>query len=667
MSIWVVLLILLIFVAVIVAGIILTLGLNHVIYGSAETIKSPVSTSIFEAAALSQRNWESILKNEEVGSLMESAPTMYAYKDLIHRLPYFGNKGLIHNKHNGQLKLFLSELQFLTHYSQGKTLVIYAGAAPSNKIPMLSALFPDVHFVLVDPNEVYALWGAQDQYDEEHIDKFLYFSVAQSAKNSPGHKLRVDRGRTNPIINMFGVGHIKRSDAKPISLTHIGSEISKLTHKFYIIEDFYTITISKFLRNIKTRGTISTVLFMSDIRTTDNYESPSDLDVLFNSAQQYNWVKELGPDAYMLKFRCPYGFGSKEKTNAVYLRSPHMHDDFELCSIPLLENYYQKKFMYLKGDAIWLQAFSRPSSTETRLVGTTLEECEYDIREYEERHFFYNKIHRPLGWHSSHEAYLNTTLGIDRCGDCALMCQIVFEYVSKFKTGNVLGIIKDVLHSTSRNIRDKSGHGLYYWKYKRVPNLPIHLASLSLSRHLYTSSKSPVWTPITEQDAATHYGEDLRWVMSHLSTSIKGLGGINSEPYTITEIPNLYELSIGGATYQLLKAGTFVESCLANSISKCAGIDVQSTALLTLTKLEHSSNLTKTYSLIEGDWLNHINGPLTVCLGNLPMDVYWYFLDFYFRRGVAVRALAPVDQNACMDCIKEIDGFQYYVMEVKLA
>lgn len=53
--------------------------------------------------------------------------------------------------HWGQRKLLFSEIEFLTQFGSPKHLVLYAGAAPGTHITYLSSLFPDYHFVLVDP------------------------------------------------------------------------------------------------------------------------------------------------------------------------------------------------------------------------------------------------------------------------------------------------------------------------------------------------------------------------------------------------------------------------------------------------------------------------------------------------------------------------------------
>ena len=57
--------------------------------------------------------------------------------------------------HYGQMKLFASEMKFLTTYtgacSGELTTVVYAGAAPGHHIPLLAKLFPSCQFLLYDP------------------------------------------------------------------------------------------------------------------------------------------------------------------------------------------------------------------------------------------------------------------------------------------------------------------------------------------------------------------------------------------------------------------------------------------------------------------------------------------------------------------------------------
>ena len=58
--------------------------------------------------------------------------------------------------HWGQLKLFLSEVEFLTKVyalNQQEIWFVYAGAAPGQHIKFLAKLFPKIHFELYDPNK----------------------------------------------------------------------------------------------------------------------------------------------------------------------------------------------------------------------------------------------------------------------------------------------------------------------------------------------------------------------------------------------------------------------------------------------------------------------------------------------------------------------------------
>ena len=56
--------------------------------------------------------------------------------------------------HWGQRKLLLSEIEFLTLIGRNDlrgATVVYARAGPGTHIPQLTRMFPQVHFILVDP------------------------------------------------------------------------------------------------------------------------------------------------------------------------------------------------------------------------------------------------------------------------------------------------------------------------------------------------------------------------------------------------------------------------------------------------------------------------------------------------------------------------------------
>eukprot|EP01012_Entosiphon_sulcatum_P005660 TRINITY_DN1254_c0_g1_i4.p2 TRINITY_DN1254_c0_g1~~TRINITY_DN1254_c0_g1_i4.p2 ORF type:complete len:801 (+),score=102.49 TRINITY_DN1254_c0_g1_i4:5033-7435(+) len=68
-------------------------------------------------------------------------------------IPYRTRRGETRTAvHCGQVKLLLSEIEFLTQHCTGPDcLVLYAGAAPGIHIPYLASLFPHAKFELVDP------------------------------------------------------------------------------------------------------------------------------------------------------------------------------------------------------------------------------------------------------------------------------------------------------------------------------------------------------------------------------------------------------------------------------------------------------------------------------------------------------------------------------------
>ena len=53
--------------------------------------------------------------------------------------------------HMGQMKLLISEIEFLTPFFGMSFVVVYAGAAPGVHIPILAGMFPMMHFLLIDP------------------------------------------------------------------------------------------------------------------------------------------------------------------------------------------------------------------------------------------------------------------------------------------------------------------------------------------------------------------------------------------------------------------------------------------------------------------------------------------------------------------------------------
>lgn len=414
-----------------------------------------------------QTSEEFLAKAPYLLDLIYHADTCLLMDDIPHSLEYTPSGSFIKTTmHVGQLKLLLTEVEFLTDNLEKDepAIVIYAGSAPSNKIHNLAEMFKHVKFVLVDPNEHYVMYpDYKDMYD--HMNEFMFFKAAKSKMykrkliNTPSGKVY----RENFDGNMENI----------CELITNGSE------KFYIIEDYYTDELSEILKTLTDK---TKVLFISDIRSRfESEDNPTDLDIIWNSALMYNWLQILKPAKFMLKFRTPYEVGAKayEKVKAEYKDRQYTHNAIEKCKINFIENVKSNKFTYIKPELIYMQAFAGHSSTESRLVASSLDLYDFDCDEYNNKYFYYNRLHRPFGYHESHEKYLDPKLGIDRCGDCAIMCTIYENYYKKFTNVTdlrtaVRNNIKSLLRTIRRSLRfSDTVHGIYFNKYRGVEHL-IH-------------------------------------------------------------------------------------------------------------------------------------------------------------------------------------------------
>jgi hypothetical protein len=417
---------------------------------------------------------EAIRANPHLHSLITSAKTMIDYKDIEHRAPYVGTevaatKILRRVVHNGQLKLVLSEVQFLTRalkYYLDACYVVYAGSAPSHKLGMLAAMFPNVKFVLIDPAEHYIMFdrcGAQGlttQYSPNRVETLLYF------KATAGNRFRLPQRQ----VNLYGKGVVPRSGQElAAEVADLAAAIHSSPQTMFVIEDVMTEDLARALAPL---GEKAPLLFISDIRTQDEatMAPPSNIDILWNSAQHLNWLRHLTPRQYLLKFHPPYpeDASGRAKGLAEYRRRTETHDDFRHCAdagIDFIKDYEEGRFEYMAGDHIFIQAYAPLNSTETRLFGAGYDMVPYDMVEFEERMRFYNVFHRPLGNHHGAAVYEDYRLGLDRCGDCAVATAILSDYLAKnfgaVDPSAVKTLFQETLASIGRSVFGEFGmHGV---------------------------------------------------------------------------------------------------------------------------------------------------------------------------------------------------------------
>jgi hypothetical protein len=326
------------------------------------------------------------------------------------------------NLHMGQLKLLLSEIQFLTKIVgnlNDRHVVVYAGGAPSNKGMYLAKYFPNIKWILVDPNP-FDIKGAK----------------------------KTDVKKLNGISDTF-VANLNR---------YLKGE-TDLKESIYIVNELYTNDISKQLHKV------TETFFICDIRTNMFEKTPTELDVMWNLAQQWLWMIILKPKHSLLKFRYPFTNIMKPKDLDKKLASPkasQIRKDLEdiqtLTGVDFVENYKSNQFQYMPG-AIYNQAYSRDMSAETRLYvteqGIQTTKTYEDVSNYEDKYFYMNALVRGHLLHVNHHA--DMSIGFDHCSDCSLQSTILSDYINKYGVNTT--VRDEVVNYTTTFRKSLKSHG----------------------------------------------------------------------------------------------------------------------------------------------------------------------------------------------------------------
>lgn len=350
------------------------------------------------------------------------------------------------NAHIGQRKLFLTEIQFFTNKVKESDNIycIYAGAAPSNHTGYLAALFPNIKFILIDPNP---------------------FEVREA----------------NPIV-LHGYGDPEIDPERAEQL--IKSAMSR-PEQIYIINDLFTVTLAETFHKLMKRNEM---VFISDIRTNSHEDDyPDVLDILWNLAQQYVWITKMAPSWSMLKFRHPFYNEDPEVFAKNISRPPYEYDFTESVKLGLdfAKNWKEKKLVYFDGE-VYIQAWPGRSSTETRLVTEGLKLKDWGQKdEYENKLFYYNQISRS--WVHHYNPNSDVKLGFDNCNDCSLENHIWEQYIKLYpKLSRPFGTVKDhVIKLSKITKRDlfRYGHGY------RFDKVDLKFIDKNINDHLLRTKK----------------------------------------------------------------------------------------------------------------------------------------------------------------------------------
>lgn len=327
-------------------------------------------------------------------------PAAITVDDIPESIPYVRDAGLPRNGlHLGQRKLALSEIQFLTEHPC--EYLIYAGSSPSNKIYFIANLFPKTRFILVDPRK-------------------------------PG--IFIDEKRTVYDSNDTSISDDIHADFATIDHSMPGDDMIEYikghSARIFTIKGYFNNGLAAKLAPLGAN-------FISDIRSISERHDigPRDIDVLWNMAQQYNWMRILEPPMSCVKFRQVF-----YEPDAMEYLMENVHKDFYRVvfeksandfDLDFIEDYKNKKLRYPKG-TIYLQAFPGLASTETRLhiSANDLNSIkDYDLQSYEDNLNFYKSFYRTYVLHEN--SFVDKKLCTDNCNDCAIEAHIWQRYLAR--------------------------------------------------------------------------------------------------------------------------------------------------------------------------------------------------------------------------------------------
>lgn len=348
------------------------------------------------------------------------------------------------SRHIGQRKLFLNEVDFCVEVGKrdSSPVIFYAGAAPNQKGAFLASLFPGFKFVFIDPERF-------------NIQKPLKYKI----------NIKILRGKNLSGTDLDIIASIKDDIIKEKTGDH--------PTQIYIINDIMTLSLAKAIAKV-----FPVNYFISDIRTNSLDKEPDAVDILWNLAQQYNWINEMKSSITMLKFRHPFYSTSPEDFFRLAAVSPRV-EDFALAKangIDFVDNFSRRQLVYFKGE-VRMQPWSGQTSTESRLVSFSPAGSLHDWgtpEAYENTYFYYNGISRWLGIFDNDNADKDRVIGFDNCNDCALENVIWKKYVRTMCAQQPLTVrelVRELSNITNRPL-NAEGHGYHFdrWSIQELKN-----------------------------------------------------------------------------------------------------------------------------------------------------------------------------------------------------
>lgn len=178
------------------------------------------NTTIFSVDGLYAATYydDNLEKIRDIADINYDRPVTREYRKLVSKLPddfprrRWDPKIKVDNLHFGQLKLLLAEIEFLTGVTSQRPgeqiLVLYPGGGPGDHVPLLSQMFPECYFVLIDPvfdSESHTVKIVPDEkiiiraeyFEKQYMELFQGWSnvaMISDIRSTPPESLKPKRG-----------------------------------------------------------------------------------------------------------------------------------------------------------------------------------------------------------------------------------------------------------------------------------------------------------------------------------------------------------------------------------------------------------------------------------------------------------------------------------------
>lgn len=383
-------------------------GTEHIVSGGSSTLKQLITDNS------KKYTHQDLYVKMLLADSKKTFDPIETIDSLPDNLPYMSSSGLIKPQiHIGQRKLFLNELQFLTYVrdkvNNHPKYCVYVGAAPGNKTHYLSQLFPNIKFILIDPNK-FSLVISDAKASPRDVSKSALLTHRDRPHDDIVHIYAGYPTRSNKFINkkLINMTASEKKKAKKF--------IKSSDHKIYIIEDYMDDGYADFLSDIET-------IFITDMRSdvTGN-RLPANYDIYWNTSMFFNWISVMRPVMTMFKFRIPFeGSDFDILPNDDFKKSLAFGIDFEK---DMKEHTY-----HLPKSTLYIQPWAGRSSNELRAwikQEDLTNIIKYDIQKIDNQIFYYNTINRGMCKHKNPN--MSRKIGFCYCNDCALENKIWTDY-----------------------------------------------------------------------------------------------------------------------------------------------------------------------------------------------------------------------------------------------